>query len=386
MKEKKHLLLFLTYGISLKKWKEMGILSRELMIYKKLQNEGYRISLISYGNKEDLNLSELDEFNVIPVYKYAPYFNSKIVRLLQSFFLWFWLTKIIGPYDLMKTNQMGGSWVCYLFKLFDQKPLVVRCGYELLWNHFREAKGFIRKYVLSAFFYLIELISYSVADKIILSNQSSIDFIHRNFPIDPENKCHLIRNFIDTDHFTEITPLEKSQNRILFIGRLNLVKNLSQLFLALKSIKIGLDIIGDGELNQQLKQEVEKEKIDVIFLGKINNKDLPQYINQYRYFCLPSLFENAPKSLMEAMSCGRIVLGTDTWGINELITPGKNGYLLPLGKGMGKSLNDVLQIGTEELKLVGKNARLTAQTWFAIDSIVQSEIKLYESLAFKGQK
>ena len=43
----------------------------------------------------------------------------------------------------------------------------------------------------------------------------------------------------------------------------------------------------------------------------------------------PSLWEGMPNALLEAMSCGRLVLASDAGGIPEVISHGHDGMILP---------------------------------------------------------
>ena len=52
MNKKKTLVLFLTYGSSLKQWKISGILERELLLYYKLEKK-FNITIISYGTENE---------------------------------------------------------------------------------------------------------------------------------------------------------------------------------------------------------------------------------------------------------------------------------------------------------------------------------------------
>ena len=62
--------LFFTYNVSLSDWKNAGILSRELEIYKYIYKKyNVRFNLITYGDKEDLELLDLDGIKIFPIYK-----------------------------------------------------------------------------------------------------------------------------------------------------------------------------------------------------------------------------------------------------------------------------------------------------------------------------
>ncbi|NQV89873.1 glycosyltransferase family 4 protein, partial [Candidatus Uhrbacteria bacterium] len=72
---------------------------------------------------------------------------------------------------------------------------------------------------------------------------------------------------------------------------------------------------------------VEELKINVHFQGMIANEKLPAVLNACEAFILPSLYEGNPKVLLEAMSCGLPVIGTNVEGISSLIKDGETGLL-----------------------------------------------------------
>ena len=67
----------------------------------------------------------------------------------------------------------------------------------------------------------------------------------------------------------------------------------------------------------------------VLFLGRVPFKNLPALLSQATIFALPSLREGMPYSLLEAMACGKPIVGTNVVGIRDLIKDSKNGLLVP---------------------------------------------------------
>ena len=58
--------------------------------------------------------------------------------------------------------------------------------------------------------------------------------------------------------------------------------------------------------------------------------DVRPYLAQCNVFVLPSYREGTPKSVLEAMSCGKAIITTDAPGCRETVMEGKNGFLVPV--------------------------------------------------------
>lgn len=78
---------------------------------------------------------------------------------------------------------------------------------------------------------------------------------------------------------------------------------------------------GTDELARQMN-------IDVMPLGYISDeKKIVEAYNAADVFVLPSLEDNLPNTIMEAMACGTPCVGFDVGGIPEMIDHKKNGYV-----------------------------------------------------------
>ena len=108
---------------------------------------------------------------------------------------------------------------------------------------------------------------------------------------------------------------------ILFVGNLIKRKNVDLLLEAKKEMDTDayLVIVGDGPLLEQLKAKVEKEHLDnVYFTG--SRRDVEDIIPSCDLLVLPSLSESFGLVLIEALACGKPVIGSDVGGIKEIIT------------------------------------------------------------------
>jgi glycosyltransferase involved in cell wall biosynthesis len=88
-------------------------------------------------------------------------------------------------------------------------------------------------------------------------------------------------------------------------------------------------IAGTGELEGELKALVQQRGLVPYFsfLGK--RADVPELLGAMDVMVLPSSSESLPNIVLEAMSCGRPVVASDTGGLSGLIDSGRTGQLVP---------------------------------------------------------
>lgn len=79
-------------------------------------------------------------------------------------------------------------------------------------------------------------------------------------------------------------------------------------------------IIGDGPIRHQLQQQAERLGLarSIIFGG--HREDAVALIRAMDVFVLPSLRENLPVALLEAMACGVSIVATDVGGVGEALS------------------------------------------------------------------
>jgi len=383
--KKPHIMLFFSYGMSLQAWAESGLIGRELLLYKKMIKQGYNVSFLTYGDATDYRYSDqLGGINIIPVFSIIKKNKNKWINLLKSFFIPcnLKIKKIISAADIYKTNQMMGSWVPLLAGIMYKKPLVVRCGYEMLRNLLRDEKNPFTWLIKAIFGYSLELMAYVSADRIIISNKSDKQYIKKLFPIKNE-KLFLIRNFIDTDHFSDnhSNPIDRNNRKALFIGRIEQRKNIENLIYGSVVANCALDIIGNGKNKAYFMKIAEQQKGNIDFIGVFDNSELPDIIRKYTLFILPSFYENNPKTILEAMACARVVLGTDVDGIRELIDDQNTGFLCNTDVlSIKNAIITIFNTPCEKLNIVAENARQFVLKECAIERVFQQEMDIYSQL------
>lgn len=142
-----------------------------------------------------------------------------------------------------------------------------------------------------------------------------------------ESKVVVIPNGVDTEIFKPDINAEKIYD-LITVSRLVEWKGIKELIEAADQLACRLLIVGSGPQESELRQLAAKSKGIVEFAGEIEQSQLPKLINSSRFFVLNSKYEGSPHSLIEAMSCGALVIARASTGTKELIESGVDGVLV----------------------------------------------------------
>jgi glycosyltransferase involved in cell wall biosynthesis len=140
-------------------------------------------------------------------------------------------------------------------------------------------------------------------------------------------------NCIDNELFRFKQKKEMIYTTITCVARLVPIKNIDNLLRAWKIIEkrhpnYKLAIIGDGPEFVSLNElTLDLGLKTVVFLGAINNSDIPTYFYNSVAFVLPSLSESWGLVVNEAMAAGLpILISNKINASNALLQEGENGY------------------------------------------------------------
>jgi sugar transferase (PEP-CTERM/EpsH1 system associated) len=174
------------------------------------------------------------------------------------------------------------------------------------------------------------------------------------------------------------------------VGRLQAVKDQPTLVLALARLLrddprlrqiLRLVIIGDGPQRASLLACVDQEGLADVTWIPGSRDDLPNVYRCLDVFVLSSLKEGVSNTLLEAMATGLPVIVTAVGGNVELVADDLNGRLVPTSNPQVLAAAIEQYIVNDALRFRhGEASRLRALSNFSIDLMVNSYVRLYDSL------
>lgn len=160
----------------------------------------------------------------------------------------------------------------------------------------------------------------------------------------PQGKITVIPNGLEVERFTRTIDREAKRRSLgikedaLVIGcvaKLRREKGHVYLLEALKNLvktypRAVLLLVGGGPLEGELQQSVASQGLaaHVRFLG--DRVDIPELLQIFDVFVLPTLYEGMSNTLLEAMAAGLPIVTTDIPENRELIHGGEHGILVPV--------------------------------------------------------
>lgn len=200
---------------------------------------------------------------------------------------------------------------------------------------------------------------------------SGIDFAKLDRPFDP-------------DRTRQQLEIPNGWNTIVMVGRLDEQKAPYYLIDAFarvldRSPNTLLLLVGEGELEAQLRRQASQLGIDkfVRFLG--SREDVPEILKVADIFALSSLWEGLGRAMTEAMLVGKPVVVPEIYGIPEIVHHDRTGLLFPAGDVdlLANGLIELLQ-SPQKRDFLGQNAKVLTRQLFNADLMVRKIEGIYE--------
>lgn len=173
------------------------------------------------------------------------------------------------------------------------------------------------------------------------------NYKHKSLTINPgvDAVRNLIKKTSETKIVLFVASLAKSQR---YKGLEYLLKAFVKVRRQIKDVRLA--VVGEGDAISDYKKIAKELGIarNVVFTGALYGKKLDKMFKAANVFVLPSLNEGFGKVLIEAMAHGTPVIGTKVGGIPDIITHGKEGFLVPPG--------DTAQLAKSIIRILENNS------------------------------
>ena len=365
-------LVIFSYKYSFKTWKETGNIDRELQLYKSLKNnDNIEFTFFTYGDPSDREI--LDEFGKFDLITYFDIFKSYKNLLIKSILAPFFLRKYSDNFDIIKCIQLNGSWVGIILKILTKKPLYIKTGFDQFIFSIKEKKSFLKRIL----FYLLTQLGLMNSNLYTVASKHDVSFINKYYYFFNSKKLKLRPNWVEIIEDKKVK--NKYEKKVIAIGRLSDQKNYSFIIKSLENSDITLEILGSGELLNQLKNEAYQKKVNVKFLGNLRNKEVIEKLKESRYFIIASKYEGNPKVVLEAMSSGCVVIASSIPNNTEIIKDGVTGFVFSIDEEESNILKIINK--SEELKLyesISENAKEFIKKNNSLELFTSQEVDDYK--------
>src|SRR6266699_1313029 len=326
---------------------------------KELVKQGHEVTIVTSKLKREKAVEQVE--------------GMRIVRIAA----WNLLSTIFHAHGILYL----GSFISSFFARIYKKPFIVT-------EHigFVTYKSSITNAIEKLALYTIGLITLRASDITIVLNTSVQRWIKQY-----KNEVYYLPNGVDLELFDKPPKQETSNYNLLFLGRLEKIKGVESLIQAIPFIikvfpQTTLTIVGDGGNKTDLFNLTKNLQLEkhIQFTGWVEHKDLDTYYEKASLVVVPSIVADAfPLVILEAMSAGRPVIGTNIGGIPEIIDDKVDGYLVE-PENPEQIADKVIKLFQEAnlLKELGRNARKKAEK-FSIEKHVENLEKIYEGVIKK---
>jgi glycosyltransferase involved in cell wall biosynthesis len=140
-------------------------------------------------------------------------------------------------------------------------------------------------------------------------------------------------------------------------------------------------ILGEGELRPQLEKQVREHHLEKHVALPGFRPDALSLLKGFDLFVMSSVTEGLGTSILDAMACGKAVVGTRAGGIPEVVADGQTGLLVPprdpaaLARAIVELLSD-----PQRRDRMGAAALARVRARFSADRMVRETLQVYTRL------
>ena len=337
--------------------------------------------LIKYVRRKKVKIIKL------PVHLKNPFaliFNAMALILLQ----------IIFRIDIVHARSRAPAWSCYWSTFFTRRKFVTT--FHGTYNFKNNFKKFYN--------------SIMVKSKLTIAGSNFIfNHINENYTKYLKNKNKLLvifrginLNYYDPKNISEIKLLKLKKEwgvnddkfKILLPGRLtnwkgqlNFIEALNILIEDYKNDKFQAIILGSDQgrnvYKKKLQSLIDRYNINKKVIFEEHCKEMPLAYSLADVVVSASIEPEAfGRVAVESQSMGKPIIASNIGGSKETVLNKKSGFLYKHDdpRELAKSLNTVIQLNQEELKLMGNEGRKNVAKKFDVELMCDSNLREYNKL------
>ena len=168
--------------------------------------------------------------------------------------------------------------------------------------------------------------------------------------------------------YDEDLPRKKRPVRFVYVGGVKELKGISYLlnaFLEIPKEEAELTVVGQYSPGDK---DIAPYLGRAEFTGTVLHSDIPGLLQRSDVFVIPSLGDSYALAVMEAAACGLPAIVSDNTGVQDIISEGENGFIIPIqSKDALKEKIRFFINHPERIEPMGRAARRMAEenTWDA---------------------
>jgi glycosyltransferase involved in cell wall biosynthesis len=215
----------------------------------------------------------------------------------------------------------------------------------------------------------------------------------------PRERASVIPCGVDLDLFVEGAPPSPGRHHLLVIGRLVMRKGVGNVIEALAEVPDAELSVAGGPTRDALSADPEAVRLmelaaslgvsdRVTFLGGVGRTEVPRLMGQADIVVTVPWYEPFGIVPLEAMACGRPVVGSAVGGLLDTVVPGVTGELVPPRRPdlLAAALRGLLADPARR-EAFGQEGRRRVETHYSWDRVVRLHERVYAGVvASRGRE
>jgi len=141
-------------------------------------------------------------------------------------------------------------------------------------------------------------------------------------------------------------------------------------------------IFGEGELKETLERQIASHHLEKHVLLAGFRPDVISLCKTIDLFVMSSVTEGLGSALLDAMACGKAIVGTDAGGIPEAVVHGETGLIVPARNDQALADAIVTLLGDPAARArLGAAGRRRVEEHFSAERLVRGVLEVYSRVA-----